>query len=119
MRTLGAVAVVLVVILAVYLLVSRSATPDSTFSASAQMETRLITLNVTGTSEFSLQAGPATNSGVVVVSDHKLVIEGDSVLYRGKEVMRLAPESRNVDIVYKDDQVTINDGVTPAQSFRL
>jgi len=118
-RTLRAVAIVLVVITAVYLLASRWPTPDRTFSASAQMETRQISLSVTGADEFSLQAGPTTNSGVVVVNGHKLVIEGDSVLYRGKEMMRLSPESRNVDLVYKDDQVTINGGVTPAQSLRL
>jgi hypothetical protein len=118
-RTLVIVAIVLVTIAVIYLLASRWPTSDRTFSASAQMETRQISLNVTGASEFSLQAGPTTNSGVVVVNDHKLVIEGDSVLYRGKEVMRLAPESRNVDIVYKADQVTINDGVGPAQSIRL
>jgi len=118
-RTLRAVAIVLVVITAVYLLASRWPAPDRTFSATAQMETRQISLTVTGASEFSLQAGPTTNSGVVVVNDHKLVIEGDSVLYRGEEVMRLAPESRNVDIAYKDDRVTINDGVGPAKTIRL
>lgn len=118
-RTLAIVAIVLVAIAVIYLLVSRWPTSDRTFSASAQMETRQISLNITGASEFSLQAGPTTNSGIVVVNDDKLVIEGDSVLYRGKEVMRLAPESTNVDIAYKDHQVTINDGVGPAQSIRL
>ncbi len=119
MRTLKAVAIVLVVIAAIYVVASRWPTADCTFSASAQMETRQISLNITGTNEFSLQAGPNTNSGVVVVDGHKLVIEGDSVFYHDKEVMKLAPESRNVDIVYKDGQVTINDGVGPAQSLRL
>lgn len=119
MRKLRILAAVLVVIAAIYLLVSRWPTPDRTFSATAQMETRQISLNVTGASEFSLQAGPTANSGIVVVNDRKLIIEGDSVLYRGKEVMKLAPESRNVDIAYKDGQATINDGVEPAQSIRL
>lgn len=118
-RTLRVVAIVLVIIAAIYLVASRWPTPVCTFSASAQMETRQITLNITGTNEFSLQAGPTANSGTVVMGDHKLVIEGDSVLYRGKEVMKLAPESRNVDIAYKDGQATINDGVGPAQSIRL
>ncbi|MGE5294944.1 MAG: hypothetical protein ACM3VT_08945 [Solirubrobacterales bacterium] len=119
MRTLKVVAIVLVVTATIYLVASRWPTAGSTFSASAQMETRQISLNVTGTNEFSLQAGPTANSGVVVINEHKLVIEGDSVLYRDKEVMRLAPESRNVDITYKGGRATISDGIGPIQSLRL
>lgn len=98
---------------------SGSVAADGTHSAREQIGGRQVSLNAVGDGEFSLLVDPATHSGIVVLNDHKLVIEGDSVLYRGKEVMKLAPKSKNVDIAYKSGRATLRDGVGPAKTIRL
>ncbi len=98
---------------------SSSVVTDDTHSAREQIGGREVSLSATGGGEFSLQVDPATHSGTVVLDDRKLVIEGDSVFYRGKEVMKLATESKTVDIVYKSGRATISDGVGPAKTIRL
>ncbi len=98
---------------------SGSTVADDTHSAREQLGGRQISLNAAGDGEFSLLVDPAMNRGVVVLNDRKLVIEGDSVLYRGKEVMKLATQSKNVDIAYKSGRATISDGVGPAKTVRL
>lgn len=97
---------------------SSSVAADEVRSARGQMGTRQVSLNATGTSTCSLEVDSTTNSGIVVLDNHKIVIESDSVLYRGKEVMKLAPESKNVDIIFKSGRVTISDGVG-SETFRL
>lgn len=92
---------------------------DDTHSARKQIGGRDVSLSAAGGGEFSLQVDPATHGGTVVLDDRKLVIEGDSVLYRGKEVMKLASESKTVDIVYKSGRATISDGGGPAKTIRL
>jgi hypothetical protein len=118
-RTLRAVAIVLVVITVIYLLVLRWPTPDSTFSAEGQLDTRKVFLTSTGTVEFSLLATPTTNTAIIVLDGHEVIIKDDSVLYQDKEVMKLAPDSKKVDITHEHGQVTVSDGVAPAQSFHL
>ncbi|MGE5294945.1 MAG: hypothetical protein ACM3VT_08950 [Solirubrobacterales bacterium] len=135
MRTVGTAAVALIVGAAVFSLstgcatrdkqsstsveLTASAVTDDIHSAREQIGSRQVSLNAAGAGEFSLQVSPAANSGVVLLDGHKLVIEGDSVLYRGEEVMKLAPESKNVDITYKSGRATISDGAGPAKTVRL
>jgi len=96
---------------------SGAAVTDDTHSTREQIGGREVALSAAGGGEFSLQVDPVTHGGTVVLDDRKLVIEGDSVLYRGKEVMKLASESKNVDIVYKSGRATISDGVGPAKTI--
>ena len=83
------------------------------------MGTRELSATAVGAGEFSLEVDPLTNSGVVVLNRHKLVVEGDSVLLRGKEIMKLSPQSKKVEITYQHGRVTISDGLGPAKSLRL
>jgi len=98
---------------------SGSIATDDAHSAREQIGGRQVTLNAVGNGEFSLLVNPTTHSGTVVLDGRKLVIEGDSVLYRGKEVMKLSPQSKSVEIVYKSGRATISDGVGSAKTIRL
>ncbi|MEN6578428.1 MAG: hypothetical protein ABFD90_18935 [Phycisphaerales bacterium] len=98
---------------------SGTVTQEGARTARGQMGTRELSATATGARVFSLEVNPLTNSGVVVLNKHKLVVEGDSVLLHGKEVVKLSPQSKKVEITYKSGRVTISDGVNPAQSLRL
>jgi len=98
---------------------SGSVMQEGARTARGQMGTRELLATATGARVFSLEVNPLTDSGIVVINKHKIVVEGDSVLLHDKEVMKLSPESKKVEIAYKSGRVTISDGVNPAQTFRL
>lgn len=98
---------------------SGSVVQEGTRTARGQMGTRELWATATGTRVFSLEVNPLTHSGIVVINEHKIVVEGDSVLLHDEEVMRLSPDSKKVEVAYESGRVTISDGVNPAQSFRL
>ncbi|MBP7052505.1 MAG: hypothetical protein KBE65_15945 [Phycisphaerae bacterium] len=100
-------------------LIAGCATEGGTHSLSTQIGTRALSLTATGSGEFSLDVNPPSDHGVVMLNKHKIVIQGDSVLLHGKEVMKLAPESKRVDIAYEAGRVTISDGINPARTLHL
>ncbi|HSW01355.1 MAG TPA: hypothetical protein VLI39_14370 [Sedimentisphaerales bacterium] len=111
--------VALIVLVAVLSLFVGCAVSGGSRSASGQMGTRELSATVTGAGEFSLEVNPTTNSGIVIVHRHKVVVEGDSVLLDGERIMTLAPQSKKVDVTYKGGRLTVSDGVGSAHSQRL
>jgi len=117
MVKLGGIA--LVVLAAALSLLGGCTVMNTTRSASGDMGSRELSATATGTRVLSLEVDPTTNRGIVVLDSHKVVVEGDSVLVDGKQVMTLAPQSQKVEITYKSGRVTISDGIGPAQNLRL
>lgn len=113
-------AVIVPVVLAVVLsLLAGCAAAGGYQSASGQMGTRELSVTAAGTREMSLEVNPTTNSGIVVVGNHKIIVEGDSVLLDGRQVMTLSPESKRVDVTCAGGRLTISDGVGSACEHRL
>lgn len=112
-RFRSAVAVsITVVCIAALLLTGCAIAPrgDGTQSASGQMGSRELSATAVGARDFSLEVNSLTDSGTVVINRHKVVVQGDSVLFDGKPVMKLAPGARKVEVAYEKGRFTISDG---------
>jgi len=119
MRMFAKAVVALIVLVAVLSLFVGCAASGGSRSARGQMGTRELSATVTGAGELSLEVNLLTNSGIVIVNKHKVVVEGNSVLLDGERIMTLSPQSKKVEVTYKGGRLTVSDGAGSAHNQRL
>jgi ABC-type phosphate transport system substrate-binding protein len=104
--------VALIVLVAVLSLFVGCAASGGSRSARGQMGTRELSATVTGAGELSVEVNPLTNSGIVIVNKHKVLLDGE-------RIMTLSPQSKKVEVTYKGGRLTVSDGAGSAHNQRL
>lgn len=112
MRMFAKAVVALIVLVAVLSLFVGCAASGGSRSARGQMGTRELSATVTGAGELSVEVNPLTNSGIVIVNKHKVLLDGE-------RIMTLSPQSKKVEVTYKGGRLTVSDGAGSAHNQRL
>ena len=76
-------------------------------SATIQVGPRSVSATVQGCSPFSLESKPQTNTAIVILNKHELVVEKARATLDGKELAKIPPAAAKVEVVYLAGKLTI------------